>query len=101
MAGIVEVLYDLGHRGVDHSEELTLAVTGRGDRFDEWLAQSSRVKPVLSLVAQLQGTMLEQVTGENGLECGQSTESVVLSLEPNPETVQASLVRSKNIKKQV
>jgi hypothetical protein len=94
MATIVEVLYDMGHRGVDHSDELTLAVTGRGDRFDEWLAQSLTVKPVLSLVAQLRGTMLEQVTGENGLECDQSTESVVLGLDPNPATTQVLVTES-------
>jgi len=83
MASIVEVLYDLGHRGVDHSDELTLAVTGRGDRFNKWLSQSSTVKPVLSLVAQLRGTTLEAVAGENEVERCQATESAVLGLAPN------------------
>lgn len=35
MAATTEVLYKLGHRGVDHSDELTLTVTEHSDRFGE------------------------------------------------------------------
>ena len=101
MVSIAEVLYDLGHRGVDHSDELTLAVTGRGDRLGEWLAQSSTVKPVLSLVAQLRGTTLERLADETKSERYQPPRSVILGLDPNPTTAQASLLRSGNLKKQV
>ncbi|AEM58762.1 hypothetical protein AV929_20870 [Haloarcula sp. K1] len=62
MAVIAEVLYDLGHRKIDYGDELTLAVTGRADRLEEWLALHPDVRQVLSLVAHLRGTTLERQT---------------------------------------
>jgi len=96
MAVIAEVLYDLGHRDIDHGGELTLAVTGHGDRLDEWLDQHSSVRPVLSLVADLQGTTLEKLTdGADSLR-DQPPKSVSLGLDPAPETPQVSLAGSAN-----
>jgi hypothetical protein len=94
MAAIAEVLYKLGHRGVDHSDELTLTVTEHGDRFGEWLAQSSTVKPVLFIVAHLTGTTLEAVADENEVEQCQSAQSVVLGLDPSPVTTQVLVTES-------
>jgi hypothetical protein len=91
MAVIAEVLYELGHREIDYGGELTLAVTGRGDRFDEWLELHPDVRPVLSLVAHLQGTTLEKLTTGTESVRYQPPKSVVLGLDPNPTTTQTSL----------
>ncbi|NHN64322.1 replication protein H [Haloarcula sp. JP-Z28] len=96
MAVIAEVLYELGHQEIDYGGELTLAVTGRGDRFDEWLDQHPSCRPVLSLVAHLQGMTLEKLTTGTESVRYQSPKSVVLGLDPDPTTTQASLVSSAN-----
>jgi len=94
MAVIAEVLYDLGHREIDYGCELTLAVTGRGDRFDEWLELHPDVRPVLSLVAHLQGTTLKGLTDAAKSVRNQPPKSVMLGLDPDPTTTQASLASS-------
>jgi len=96
MAVIAEVLYELGHREIDYGGELTLTVTGRGDRFDEWLELHPDVRPVLSLVAHLQGTTLEKLTETGDTVRYQPPKSVVLGLDPDPTTTQTSLVNSAN-----
>jgi hypothetical protein len=96
MAVIAEVLYDMGHRKIDLSGELTLAVTGHGDRLSEWLGLHLEVRQVLSLVAHLQGTMLETMTGGTDSARYQPPKSVTLGLDPAPETPQTSLVASAN-----
>ncbi|EMA14625.1 pNRC100 replication protein H-like protein [Haloarcula amylolytica JCM 13557] len=96
MAVIAEVLYELGHWEIDYGGELTLAVTGRGDRFDEWLELHPDVRPVLSLVAHLQGTTLEKLTETGDTVRYQPLKSVVLGLDPDPTTTQTSLVNSAN-----
>jgi len=96
MAVIAEVLYELGHREIDYGGELTLAVTGRGDRFDEWLELHPDVRPVLSPVAHLQGTTLEKLTETGDTVRYQPPKSVVLGLDPDPTTTQTSLVNSAN-----
>ena len=94
MAVIAEVLYDLGHREIDYGGELTLAVTGSGNHLSEWLELHSEVRPVLSLVAHLQGTMLEALTDGTESMRYQPPKSVTLGLDPAPETTQTSLVSS-------
>ena len=96
MAAIAEVLYELGHRDIDYGGELTFAVTGSGDRLDEWLDQHSSVRPVLSLVADLEGTTLEALTDGTDSMRDQPPKSVILGLDPAPETTQTSLVASAN-----
>jgi len=86
----------LGHREIDYGGELTLAVTGHGDRFDEWLELHPDVRPVLSLVAHLQGTTLEKLTTGTESVRYQPPKSVVLGLDPDPMTTQTSLVNSAN-----
>ena len=92
MAAIAEVLYELGHRDIDYGGDLTLAVTGHGDRLSEWLELHLDVRPVLSLVAHLQGTTLETMTDGTDSARSQPPKSVTLGLDPAPETTQTSLV---------
>jgi hypothetical protein len=96
MAVIAEVLYELGHRDIDYGGELTLVVTGSGDRLSEWLELHLEVRPVLSLVAHLQGTMLEALTDGTDSARSQPPKSVTLGLDPAPETTQTSLIASAN-----
>ena len=96
MAVIAEVLYEFGHRDIDYGGELTLAVTGHGDRLSEWLELHLEVRPVLSLVAHLQGTTLETMTNGTDSARSQPPKSVILGLDPAPETTQTSLVASTN-----
>jgi hypothetical protein len=92
MAVIAEVLYELGHRDIDYGGELTLAVTGSGDRLSEWLGLHLEVRPVLSLVAHLQGTTLEALTDGTDSARSQPPKSVTLGLDPASRTTQTSLV---------
>ncbi|MHC3382050.1 hypothetical protein [Haloarcula sp. H-GB5] len=96
MAVIAEVLYDLGHRKINYGDELTLAVTGRADRLEEWLALHPDVRPVLSLIAHLRGTTLERLTDGAESVRYQPPKSVVLEIDPDPMTTQTSLVNSAN-----
>lgn len=94
MAVIVETIYRIGHRDIDFGDELTLAVTGTGDRLDEWLSKNSDIAPVLSLVAHLQGTTLDKLTDGAESVRYQPPKPVTLGLDPDPTTTQTSLERA-------